>query len=452
MNTENVAEFICQTNYADIPDDAVAAAKLLILDFCGVAIAGSKEPTARIVSEYVKDFGARSEAGVIGQGFRSEASLAALANGTAGHALDYDDHSIKAHQHPTVTILPGILSLGEAIAASGKAVLEAYIVGIEVAAKIGVAIGSYQYETGWHTTGTLGTIGATAGAAKLLKLSRHKVRTSLGIAASFAGGLRQNFGTMTKPLHAGRAAQNGVIAATLAEREFSAAVNALEGQYGFGKVLARKSDIDLNDINLQLGNPFFLASPGVDLKLYPSCGSTLCAIDAALLLAIQHNIPPADIVSIELNMHPMIPDVAFHHKPQKGTEAKFSVEYCVSRALISKKISLDDFTQESVLEPDVQRLLGKVRYADTEKDRGKKYTTAIGLTVEMKDGRTYFERVEAPRGDIVNALTSDELHSKFIDCTSSVLTVANTKKILGFVSDLDQLGSIGELMGLLTFV
>jgi 2-methylcitrate dehydratase PrpD len=452
MNTDGVAEFICGTTFADIPYDAITAAKQLILDYCGVAIAGSKEPAARIVSEYVKNVGARSEAGIIGQGFRSEASLAALANGTAGHALDYDDHSIKSSQHPTVTILPGILSLGEAISASGKAILEAYIVGIEVATKIGVAIGPLHYENGWHTTGTLGAIGAAAGAAKLLKLSHHKVRTSLGIVSSLAGGLRQNFGTMTKPLHAGRAAYNGVFAVTLADREFSAAIDSLEGRYGFSKVLGRTNDIDINAINLQLGSPFFLTNPGVDLKLYPSCGSTLCAIDAALYLANQYNITPNDIVRIELNMHPMIQDIASHHKPQTGAQAKFSVEYCVSRAFIDRKISLTHFTQKSVIEPDVQRLIEKVRYDDTEKDRDKEYTTAIRLTVHLKDGQTYSKRVEAPRGDVVNALTADELYSKFMDCASSVLTVANANKIAGLVSDLDHSDNIDELMGLLTFV
>jgi len=348
--------------------------------------------------------------------------------------------------------LPAILALGELHRAPGKAILEAYIIGVEVATKIGVVVGPSQYETGWHTTATLGTMGAAAGASKLLRLDHDKVKASLGIAASLAGGLRQNFGTMTKPLHAGRASQNGVTAAALAERGFSASDKGLEGQFGFGKVFGCQRDLDLSGINLQLGTPFFLVSPGVDLKRYPSCGSTLCGIEAALELRSQYPIHPGDVAEVEVRTHPMVPEVAIHHEPQTGTQAKFSVQYCVSRALIKGDISLRDFTTGAVMESEVRQLMRKVRFITKEEDRKKKYSTATDVTVKMKDGRTYSKRVDIPKGDVENPLTSEELGQKFRDCTSSVLPAANAERISRLVSGLDQLSDIAEFMELLTAV
>jgi 2-methylcitrate dehydratase PrpD len=449
MHTEDLAEFICQTKFADIPDGAIDAAKRHVLDFCGVAIAGSKEPAVKMVSEYVKNVGARCEAGVFGQGFRTETSLAALVNGTSAHVLDYDDYSMDTWTHPTATILPGILALGEKHGASGKEVFEAYIVGIEVASKIGEAVGSPQYEGGWHCTGTIGTICAAVGAARLLRLDRSKVKASLGIAASLAGGLRQNFGTMTKALHAGRAAQNGAFAATLAERGFSASDNVLEGQFGFAKVFGSGKNIDLDGTNLRTIVPDFLISPGVRVKFYPSCGATHCGIEAALYLRGKYNIQAADVVGIELSTHPMVPEVAFSHEPETAEQAKVSAEYCVSRALIDGQVSLDHFTTEAVMESEVQQLLRKVRYVTT-KNREEKYSVATGVTIKMRDGKVYSKRIEMPKGAPENPLTPEELHWKFRDCTSLMFSTQDTEKILDLVSNLERLVDISELMQLLT--
>ncbi len=287
------------------------------------------------------------------------------------------------------------------------------------------------------------------GAAKLLRLDRGKVKASLGIGASLAGGLRQNFGTMTKALHAGRAAQNGVFAVTLAGKGFSASDNVLEGQYGFGKVFGHEKDIDSGGTNLRIGAPVFLISPGVRIKLYPSCGATHCSIAAALHLRSKYNIHPADVVEIELSTHPMVPEVAFSHEPETVEQAKVSAEYGVSRALIDGRVSLDHFTTEAVLESEVQQLLRKVKYV-AAMNRQEKYNVAAEVTVKMRDGNVYSKRIEIPKCAPENPLTPEELHSKFRDCTSLMLSTKDVEKMLDLVSNLDRLTDISELVQLLT--
>ena len=234
--TEKVARFIAETGYEDVPGEAVRIAKKAILDWVGVTIAGSNEPVTRIVSEQVRRMKAVGEAGVIGKGFQTSADLAAWANGTAGHALDYDDTFANAaafNFHPTVAILSAVLALGEKIKSSGREILASYIVGIEAESRIGAAIGRHTSETGWHLTPVVGTMGAVAASASILRLHTEQARMALGIASSMAGGLLQNFGTMTKPLHGGNSARNGVVAALVAQNGLTANESIMEGNFGF---------------------------------------------------------------------------------------------------------------------------------------------------------------------------------------------------------------------------
>lgn len=449
MKTMEVAKFLAKTNLSEIPQDVKEAAKRAILDYFSVVLAGSKERLATIVGEYAKSSKARPEAGVIGQGFKTEASLAALVNGASAHALDYDDFNLETMGHPTAAIMPAVLALAEKVRASGEAILEAYILGFEVAGKIGSLVAFPHYEVGWHTTGTLGTIGAVASASKLLKLDPRETSASIGIAASLASGLRQNFGTMTKPLHAGRAAQNGVMAALLAKSGFTASPESLEGQLGYGKVFAGGKDFGLGDKDLCLGTPFSLISPGLTVKLYPSCGTTHCGIEAALQISTEQNILPADITEVELSTHPMIPEVVFHHDPHTPAEARFSYEYCVSRALIHKKLSLTDFKEEAILEPQVRELMGKVRYVAAS-GKEEKYDLRADVTVKMRDGRVFSKKVEAAKGDPRNPLTLEELQGKFRDCASYTLSAQNVEMALRLISDIDHLADIRKLMEIVT--
>src|ERR671922_334024 len=246
--TTQLAAFVADTAFADVPSQAYARAKEAMLDGLGCALVGSPTPIGKLMTRYVREHGGAPHAGVIGSGFKTAAPLAALANGTMAHAVDFDDVNWNMSGHPTVPLLPAALALGQEVHASGSDVLLAYTLGFEVESKIGLGVNPRHYDLGWHATSTLGTLGAAAACAKLLGLDVDKTRRALGIAASTAAGLRQNFGTMTKPLHPGQAAMNGVTAAQLARLGWTADANILEAPYGFCQLYTGANQYNLDRI------------------------------------------------------------------------------------------------------------------------------------------------------------------------------------------------------------
>jgi 2-methylcitrate dehydratase PrpD len=289
--TEKVAQFIVNARFEQIPSAAISVAKGAIVDGLGVAIAGSQTDTGRIVARWAKEMGGVPAAGVIGGGFKTAPAIAARTNGTIAHALDYDDVT-KNTGHPTPPLLPALLALGEAQRASGYELLEAYVVGFELESKLGNCMSRKHYAHGWHSTSIFGTMGAAATAAKLLKLDVRQTQMALGIAASEAAGLRQNFGTMTKPYHAGLAASNGVIAGTLAGQGFTSAPDILEGEFGFLRVFGMPGEYDERKISDTLCNPWNLVANGIGLKPYPCCRNAHRPLDAMLALVQTHQFTP----------------------------------------------------------------------------------------------------------------------------------------------------------------
>lgn len=269
--TARLAEFIESTEMSDIPDNVIQTAKLLVSDFLGVATAGSAEPSARIIQGVIGEQGRNGKTTVIGTDLRSQPTWSSLANGISGHTVDYDDVSQPMYGHPTTAVLPAALALGELLDIGGSELLKSYIIGLEVAVKLSYAMNPAHYEHGWHSTCTLGSLGSTAAAAKLLGLQGHQLRAALALGASQAGGLQQNFGTMIKPFHAGRAAQNGVLAAILAQRGWTGDQNILEAPLGFFHVFCGKGRFDGQKSVNMLGSPFDIEQPGIILKKYPSC-------------------------------------------------------------------------------------------------------------------------------------------------------------------------------------
>jgi len=450
--TEEIASFIVNTGYSEIPQRAVAIAKRSVLDGIAVALAGSLDPGGRIISQYVRDMGGRPQAGVIGGGFKTSPPEAALANGTLIHALDWDDVSPSwMVGHPTATILPACLALGEVSRASGKELLEAYIVGFEVGSKLGIGIGGRHYEAGWHSTATLGTMGAAAAAAKILKLTAGEVRMALGIAASMAGGLRQNFGTMTKQLHAGIAARNGVVAAMLAKRGFTSDENILETPFGFFRVLGGGGEGDIVRMSQGLGNPFDIISPGVSLKVYPCCSEAHRCIDALFYLVRKHRFSPDDVVEMICHTSGVVPQILIHHSPQTGLQAKFSMEYLMAVALLDGEVSPEQFTDERVQDPRVQELMERVSYRHHEGVTGMEgLRLPEAVTVRLKNGREYSYQVERARGTPENPLTDEELNSKLRQCARLVLSGEEVETLLELVSGLEELGDISKLASILT--
>ncbi len=289
--TQKIAEFIVGLEYSQIPSPVIEMAKTAITDCIGVTIAGFGDEIGHILTGWLRNEGGNPRCGVIGCGFKTSPSLAALVTGTAGHALDFDDANLAMHGHPSVPILPVILALGEDKKISGQKALEAYVVGFEVETKVGIATAIPHYLSGWHTTGTLGALGAASAAAKILGLNVERTKMALGIAASLASGLRQNFGSMTKPFHAGHAAWAGLIAAQLASAGFTADANIMETPLGFANVFCGPGKYKFEGAIDKLGNPYgLLELGGLMIKKYPCCAEAHRAIDALLQLIEQKQI------------------------------------------------------------------------------------------------------------------------------------------------------------------
>lgn len=451
---ERIAKFIAETDYGNIPEEALQVAKTAILDWAGVTIAGSREPVAQIATRYAKRLSATGEAEVIGGAFRTSAELAAWVNGVAGHALDYDDifpSSVGYNFHPTVPILPAVLALGGKCNSTGMDVLAAYIVGIEVESRVGAAIGRYNSEVGWHPTPVVGTIGAVAACANILKLNDWQVRTALGVASSLTSGLLRNFGTMTKPLHAGSAAKNGVVATLLAQDGFTANESIMEGEAGFCSIFSGGKVNGLENNEQDLGESWHIVSPGISFKVYPCCRSTHSSIDASVHLRNVPGINADQVAKIICKTSPRHPQLARFHRPKSGNEGKFSIPYCIATALLRGKVSLEDFTDEKVADTKAQALLSKVDYLYPAEYKRSPLSLAQEVVVKLDNGAEYSYKVDVPKGDPENPMTDEELLAKFTDCARLLLPQTVIEKVLEMVINLESLDNISKLMDILTY-
>ena len=297
--TAKIAQFVVNAKYQSMPPKALETAKVAVRDCIGVALAGSREEDARICAEIARQEQAREETTVIGQGFKTSALNAALANGTAAHAMDFD-HSFTLMGQPTAPIIPAIFSLGDALGASGRQMIEAYVVGYEVTAKLVQSLRDSAHD-GWHAPSTLGSFGASAACAKLLGLNSSQVEMALGMSASMASGIAANFGTMTKPLHVGLGARNGVLAAKLAAGGYTANAKAIESGFGFYQVLHQGTPIDEQPIE-ELGQSYGLLSDGIRIKPYPCGGLTHQVIDSVLEFRAKHGLTAEMIDSVDVDV------------------------------------------------------------------------------------------------------------------------------------------------------
>jgi 2-methylcitrate dehydratase PrpD len=453
MITDKVAHFIAEIKPDDIPEEAFEYARMAVTDFCGVALAGSYQEIGNIIAGCIQDMGGKAESGVIGKGFKTTPHLAALANGTMGHALDYDDLSFVYGAHPSVDLVPVVLSIGESIGASGREILTAYIVGFEACARISSPIANSHYMQGWHSTGNIGVLGSTAAAARLLRLNIQQIKMAYGIVVSAASGIRYNNGTMTKPFHAGNAASSGVLSCLLAKRGFTSREDAIEAPSGYAKVFGCNDVIDWEKTAAGLGKVFSITKPGIGFKPYPSCGGTLGVSDAALYLRRIYHIEPSSIREVILGVGPF-ENRTLIHDAKKGLEGKFSMEYCVSRMLLDGKIGLNNFTDEQVNQPAIKELSSRTKCVEC-------YPMAVmgadasglnpqSVTIKMADGREYFRETPIIGGMPVTPMTPEEIENKFKDCALPVLDNMATEKALEMLRNLSQLGNVRQLMAVLT--
>ena len=459
--TSAVIEFVTQSNLDRFSREAISLAKQCIVDGLGVILAGSAAHGTAIVRDYVRAGKEVGEATILGAGtFSCRAASAALVNGTAGHALDFDDTQLSSSPdrifglltHPTIPPLAASLALGERLGASGRQLLEAYLIGFEVECKMAEAIHPTHYQNGFHSSGTFGTFGAMVSAAKLLSLNADAVGNALAIASSMSSGIRLNFGTMTKPLHVGRAAQNGVMAAELAARGHTGGHDALDSPWGFFRVFTLGAGFDANQLVGALGNPPSIISPGVSLKPYP-CGSLgHPSMDAMLKLVLTHDVKPDQVRSIRLRAGSNILNPLRYPIAHTELEAKFCPAFMMSSLVLRRRAGIHEFTDEFVASAPVQEMMRKVstvRDAAIEA-RGFDKMRSI-VEVDLTDGRTLVQEAdERYRGGPEKPFTRAELHEKFTDCASLVLRPEAIAETIERLELLEQVRDVREVVGVLT--
>lgn len=447
--TAHIARFVVSSRYDSMPAGAIAGAKTAILDCLGTALAGSLEESGRICAEIARQEEAREDAAVYGQGFRTSALQAAFANGTAAHAADFD-HSFVIMGQPTAPIIPASVALAEAIGASGRQVLEAYVTGFEVTARLAFALQDAT-SGGWHANNSVGGFGATAACARLLGLDEGEVEMALGIAASQASGLNANFGTMTKPLHVGLAARNGVLAAKLASSGFTANATALEAGNGFFGAFYKGSTPNLEALE-DLGRTYAIETNGVRLKPYPCGGLTHTAIYATLKLREQLGLTAEMIESVDVDVPPSTARTIAFQTPETALQGKFCTPYLIARAIVDGAVTLDTFTEAAVRDESVLALASRITQRPDESQRvGNDGSRPATITVHLRNGQTHSLHEEHPKGSPQVPMSAAELEAKFRDCARDVISDASVERVLGYVARLESLGDITplcqELMG-----
>lgn len=432
-----------------LPPEAVHWAKVGLLDTIGVTLAGAAEPAPRRAALALAAgagpalvFGSRERLGILD---------AALINGVSSHVLDFDDCNNTIGGHPSVPILPGLLALAEAERANGRDLLAAYVAGFEVETRIARAVHFHHYEKGWHPTATLGVFGAAAAAARLLGLDGERTATAIAIAASLASGIKANFGTMVKSLHVGHCARNGLYAALLARQGFTANEGAFEHPQGFLAVFNGAGHHDAAKALSGWGDPFDIVAPGIAIKQYPCCGSTHPAIDAMLSLVRRHDVQPGQVVRIQAWIHSRRLQHTNRPAPASALDCKFSLQYCLVRALLDRQVVLRQFEEDAWRDPRVPGLLARVEvapYDASQFDPANHFGGEVKVTLD--DGRILQDRVEQPLGRTSsNPLPADLLRGKFVACAGHVLPQARAIEVAGEIARFEAVADVSAFTRML---
>jgi 2-methylcitrate dehydratase PrpD len=456
--TEYVAKFVVETGYDAIPQAVVELGKKSILDGFGLALAGSKAETGPLCLKYLNTIGAlQGGATIIGSSQKTSPQFAALVNGISIHADDFDDTQLAVAKdrvygllvHPTVAVLPAVLALGQQLKISGKDLLLAYHLGVEVECKIAEAIAPRHYEDGFHSTGTCGPFGSASACSKLLHFDVGKTLHAFGIAGSQSAGLRENFGTMTKPFQAGHAAESGLRSAYLADIGWTAAQQILEAQRGFFH--AAGGSFDPGAIFGKLGSPWCFATPGISLKPYPSGSLSHPAMSEMMRLIELHDIRPAQVSQVAIGANHAMTQALLHHQPKTGLEAKFSMEFCIASLLLFRKAGLAQFTNQVVQRADVKEMIAKVKYyIDPEAEAAgfDKMTSIIKIT--LKNGKVISGRAIFGKGSPADPMTFEEAATKFRGCAEyAEWPKSKTDALVQFVAGLESAPDITRLAPLL---
>lgn len=438
--TADLIGFAATTRYADLPPEVVRESKRCILDFLGVAIGAAEEAAPRIAIDMVRELGGSPQATVLAYGTRTSVVQAALVDGILSHVLDFDDTHIPTILHPTGPLMAAGLPIAEWKGCSGQELIAAHAVGFEVEARASLALYPEHYDRGWHMTGTTGTLGAAVSAGRLLQLDPERLQHAIGLAATQAAGHREQFGSMAKSLHSGKAASNGVQSALLALRGYTAAADSLEGRRGMFHVMSAR--VDVSELTADLGHRWEISRNG--FKPY-SCGVvTHPGIDAVRRLGTDHGVRPDAIERIDLQVHPLVLELTGKTEPRTGLEGKFSIAFATAIALIDGTARQRQFTDDNVRRSDVIALRDRVH---ATADPHLSHTEAIA-TATLRDGTTRRIHVTAATGTPDNPISDAELREKFLDLVEPIIGVSAGESLSDRVANLDKLADVSTLLPL----
>ncbi|MDB5980462.1 MAG: MmgE/PrpD family protein [Pseudomonas sp.] len=452
--TRDVAQFVTKARYEDLSEELLQLGKKSILDGLGLALSGSVAKSGELVRQYLNGQGANGPATVIGSSLKVQQRFAAFANGVGIHADDYDDTQLAVGKdrvyglltHPTAPALPAALAAAETSGASGRDLMLAYHLGVEVECKIAEAIDPRHYQHGFHATATCGTFAAATAVAKLRNFDLDTLIRAYGCAGSQSAGLRENFGTMMKPFHAGRSSESGVVAADFAEMGWTTTDKVLEAPRGFFR--AAGGGFDATAIVDKLGAPWTFLFPGVSIKPHPSGSLTHPGMTELLKMIREYDIKPEQVERVDVGTNQNMPNALIHHRPRNELQAKFSMEFCMAILLLERRAGLEQFTDEVVMRPDVLAMIERVHFGvhpEAEAAGYDKMTTII--TVTLRSGQTIKGRADFGKGSPADPMTYDEAAEKFLDCASfAKWNLDKAKAVVEQVRHLERLENIKALM------
>ena len=433
--TKTLAQFIVDTRYDTLSAAVVDAAKVAILDGVANMLGGSTQDLAAIIGQYVKSLGGTPQCAVIGWGFKTNAPSAAFANGVFGHCLDYEIQGYPP-THGTSSCLPAALALGETLHASGRTIIEAYVLGWEIQGRLRAASASASNRA-FHPPGMVGPLGGAASSAKVLGLDMHQTRMALGIAASRTGGLTANTGTMVKSTHPGNAARMGAEAAILAHMGYTSHEAVLEAPTGYAAALFQ-GQLDWDVLTQGLGESYRLVDPGFDIKRFPAQVYMQNPIEAVLNLRQNNHLEPDMVEQLTIYRE------GRGHSgpgPQSGLDGKFSVEYCAAAALLDGRVVIDSFTDQRRFSPDMEAMLRKIRVEPIEQKPG-----VVTVTAQLKDGRTVSDECSSFTGSAANPMSREERMAKVWDCVGRALSTVDAARAIALLEDLENVPDISAIM------
>jgi 2-methylcitrate dehydratase PrpD len=437
------------------PPEAMKAAQNAFFDTLGVSIPGAAEPVTRKVIATVRPWG-QGSCTAVGFKERLAAPWAALVNGTAAHALDFDDNFDPAKAHASAVLVPAILALAEQEDASGRACLGAFVAGLQIMGRVGQGVNPAHRNRGWHATGTVGAIGAAAACARLLRLPEREAAYALSIATSMAGGFMSQFGTSTKPIHAGLAAKAGVMAASLAREGIDAGLHTLDGPTGMNRLMVGP---DLEELRAELthiehgqtlrfetagvGTPLLILSSGLKVKRFPNCGSAHRAMDGLLALIERHGFGAHDIGEIRVSAPASHLANLMYEDPRNSAQAKFSLEYALATIALRGRCALADFADAAVSAPEVRAFYPRVVRIPVDKGEGE-FPTRV--EVALRDGSIHRIDVEMPVGSLAAPLSERQYSTKFDECAERFIPPGELADLKGELGSLPDLSSIAPVM------